>query len=407
MHRRYFIKGLSLLGLIPNAEFDFESTEDKSDRHYWLSLLQKLAEPVLTALANNELKLKMPVEAFQPSERRKYTHLEAFARLLTGISAWIQVETVTNADENKLLSRYKALAQAGLANAVNPQAPDYMNFSEGGQPLVDAAFLAHALIRCPKLWESASATTRAHILKAFRDTRQIKPYPSNWLLFSAMIEIFFLKVGEEHDKMRLDYALRQHEQWYKGDGMYGDGAEFHCDYYNSFVIQPFLHEILQILSPVDNAYDAYSKNHQKIAVRYAAIQERLIGPDGTFPVIGRSMAYRTGAFHHLAHMTLKKQLPEGVSAAQVRSALTAMMKQVFKTPDNFDKNGWLQLGFSGHQPSIAEAYISTGSLYLCSTVLLPLGLPPTDEFWQGAATDWTARKIWKGIDIPTDKALHL
>ena len=32
--------------------------------------------------------------------------------------------------------------------------------------------------------------------------------------------------------------------WYKGDGVYGDGPPFHWDYYNSFVIQPMLLNIL-------------------------------------------------------------------------------------------------------------------------------------------------------------------
>jgi hypothetical protein len=407
MHRRFFIKGLSLWGLLRTPNLSFSPAENLSDRQYWVAMLQKLAEPVLTAVASNELRQRMPVEAAQPEERRKYTHLEAFARLLTGISPWLQLNKADNADENKLLARYLSLASAGLSNAVNPKAADYMNFGEGGQPLVDAAFLAHALIRCPRLWETADAATRANVVAAFRRTRNIKPYPSNWLLFSAMIETFFLKFGEEYDKMRLDYALRQHEQWYKGDGLYGDGAEFHYDYYNSFVIHPFLHEILSGLAPVDSSYETLARNHQKIAVRYSAIQERLIAPDGSFPVVGRSMAYRTGAFHHLAHMALHQQLPEGVTQAQVRSALTAMMKQVFKTPDNFDKNGWLRLGLSGHQPSLAEGYISTGSLYLCSTVLLPLGLPSTDAFWQAPYADWTARKVWKGVNIAADKALHL
>ena len=36
--------------------------------------------------------------------------------------------------------------------------------------------------------------------------------------------------------------------------------------------------------------------------------------------------------------------------------------------------GWLRVGLGGHQPGIAEAYISTGSLYLCTAAFLPLGL---------------------------------
>ena len=44
--------------------------------------------------------------------------------------------------------------------------------------------------------------------------------------------------------------------------------------------------------------------------RYAAIQERLISPEGTFPAIGRSLAYSFGAFHHLAEMALRGNSPK-------------------------------------------------------------------------------------------------
>lgn len=74
-------------------------------------------------------------------------------------------------------------------------------------------------------------------------------------------------------------------------------------------------------------------------------------------------------------------------------------------PGTFDKNGWLQIGFAGHQPSIGERYINTGSLYLCSAVFVALGLPADSEFWAAPAQDWTQRKVWKGVDVPCDKAL--
>jgi hypothetical protein len=76
-----------------------------------------------------------------------------------------------------------------------------------------------------------------------------------------------------------------------------------------------------------------------------------------------------------------------------------------KQPGTFDKNGWLTLGFCGHQPNLAESYISTGSLYLCSAVFLPLGLPANDEFWTGKPEEWTNKKAWKGKIIKIDKAL--
>ena len=52
-----------------------------------------------------------------------------------------------------------------------------------------------------------------------------------------------------------------------------------------------------------------------------------------------------------------------------------------------NEHGWLTIGLSGHQPSLGEPYISTGSLYLCLCGLLPLGLPPDNEFWSSTPVD--------------------
>ena len=51
-----------------------------------------------------------------------------------------------------------------------------------------------------------------------------------------------------------------------------------------------------------------------------------------------------------------------------------LLRRSLEAPDSFDANGWLQIGFCGHQPGVGETYISTGSLYLCAVGLLPLGL---------------------------------
>ena len=80
------------------------------------------------------------------------------------------------------------------------------------------------------------------VISEMSKTSEISPLSNNWLMFSAMIKAFFLDIGEKYD-----YALHQHEKWYKGDGIYGDEPEFHWDYYNSFVIQPMIVNISQIM----------------------------------------------------------------------------------------------------------------------------------------------------------------
>jgi hypothetical protein len=68
----------------------------------------------------------------------------------------------------------------------------------------------------------------------------------------------------------------------------------------------------------------------------------------------------------------------------------------------------LNLGLYGYQPDLAESYINTGSVYLCTTVFLPLGLPETDEFWSSPAMPWTSVKVWSGQNmIGADHALDI
>ncbi len=345
----------------------------------------------------------MPIEAFHNNvaDRAQYTYLEALGRLLAGIAPWLE-----SGSEADLRGKYAELARQSIASAVDPASPDYMNFNKGQQPVVDAAFLALAILRAPtELWEKLDAQTKSQLIEALRSSRVIRPGFNNWLLFSATIEAFFCMAGEPWDAMRVDYAIRQHEEWYKGDGLYGDGPQFHWDYYNSFVIHPMLLSVLETVSKKSNAWDSLHATILARAQRYAAIQERLIAPDGSFPAIGRSLAYRFGAFHLLALVALRQQLPASVKPPQVRTALTAVMRRMIEAPRTFDANSFLTIGFCGHQPSMGEAYISTGSLYLCSVGLLPLGLPASDAFWSAPAQPWTSQKIWGGQDMPLDHAL--
>ena len=112
--------------------------------------------------------------------------------------------------------------------------------------------------------------------------------------------------------------------------------------------------------------------------------ERGISPEGTFPLYGRSIVYRFGAFQLLAQVALERRLAAPLTPPSVRSALTAVLRRSIEAPGTFDEGGWLRPGFAGHQPSLAERYICRGSLYLCCAVFLPLGLPATDPFWAGA-----------------------
>lgn len=402
-----FALGCILLGAV-NARAQAPAS-GASDRQYWCDLTYKIAHPVLNALSKGELRKQMPIEQANSGRNRdKVGHLEAVGRLLCGIAPWLESGESTG-KEGQQRAELTALALKGIRNSVDPASPDYLNWTNefGGQPVVDAAFYAQALLRAPKaLWGGLDEQTREMVIAAMRKTREIIPGFNNWLLFSATIEAFFLHVGAEWDGMRIDYALRQHEQWYKGDGAYGDGPEFHWDYYNSFVIQPMMVDIGKVMLDNKRMKESTYRTFMERSTRYSAILERLISPEGTYPAIGRSLAYRMGAFHSLAQMALLHELPEEVSPAQVRCALTTLMKNQMAAPGTFDDKGWLRIGVYGSQPGVGESYICTGSLYLCSFALLPLGLPASDPFWSAPAAPWTQKKVWSGEAFPIDHALR-
>ncbi|WP_157077415.1 DUF2264 domain-containing protein [Robertmurraya korlensis] len=379
---------------------------NNNDREYWLHSMLKMASPVLLHLKERTLNREMPVEMKEGTNREQFSHLEALSRLLVGMAPWLEKKS-ENSEEERLRIQYCELTRVAIDSGTDPDSPDYMNFSNDYQPIVDTAFLAHAFLRAPnELWEKLNARVKNNVILAMKATRTRKPFFSNWLLFSAIIEAFLYKVGEKDwDPMRIDFAIKQFDQWYLGDGIYSDGPEFHYDYYNSFVIHPMLVDVLETVGEEYRDWLDRKETMIERSKRYAVIQERLISPEGTFPPVGRSIAYRFGVFQTLAHHALRKDLPNDLSPEQVRSALTEVIKRTLEAPGTFTDSGWLTIGFCGHQPEIGEGYISTGSVYLCAAVFLPLGLVESDPFWSNPAGEWTSKRAWSGKDFPIDQCL--
>ncbi|TFF34742.1 DUF2264 domain-containing protein [Mucilaginibacter psychrotolerans] len=401
---------LSLLALSVSSFAQKQTAKAIPTRKLWLNYLDKVARPVLSNLAADQLRLKMPMEVSERTDnkqgRTEAGYLEAFGRTLSGIAPWLQMEG-GDAAEVKLRTQYRDWALKAIGNAVDPKAKDYMQW-KGGQPLVDASFVALGLIRSPWLWQHLDEPVKKQVIDAMMATRGTVPVYSNWILFTGVIEAFFCKYDLPYDPVRVEYAVREFTQhWYVGDGMYSDGMEFHFDYYNSIVIHPNLGAILDVLNEKAKKYGAEQVRETATGQRYAEILERLINTDGSFPATGRSIVYRGGLFTHLANVAYKKQLSATLLPAQVRGALTAVIQKTLAAPQTFNNAGWLNMGLYGKQPGLADFYITTGSLYICMDIFLPLGLPDTDEFWSAADAPWTSVKIWSGQDMPADHALDI
>ena len=389
-----------------------QSRTGTADREIWVKTLVRLADPVLSNLANETLKKEMPYESLAPN-RQRFSYLEAVGRTVCGIAPWLELGE-DDTPEGQLRKKYIELTVKGISNAVNPSSPDYLIFGEPSQPLVDAAFLAEGLLRAPKqLWGNLSPTARKQVVTELKRSRVIKPNESNWLLFASIVEAALQEFTGECDTTRLNYGVRKfRDLWYKGDAQYGDGAEFHLDYYNSFVIHPMYIEALEIITeagkrekignmPGCNFHEAIRR-----AQRFGVILERLISPEGTLPVFGRSITYRTGSLQTLALLAWRNWLPEELSNGQVRAAMTAVIQRMFGDGRNFNTAGFLTLGFNGSQPGISDYYTNNGSLYMASLAFLPLGLSADDPFWTDASQSWTSKKAWEGEEFPKDHSYH-
>jgi rhamnogalacturonyl hydrolase YesR len=382
--------------------------DSSADRQYWVNLITKIAKPVLDNMSEGKLQANMQLEVSPTWDGRdkRVAYMETFGRLMAGLAPWLSLPD-DNSAEGQLRADLREKALRSYKNAVDPDSPDCLLWRGQGQALVDAAYVAESFIRgYQSLWMPLDSLTKQRYIENFKGMRAIDPPYSNWLLFSSTIESFLAKVGADFDEYRVNSAIRKVEEWYVGDGWYADGPDFAFDYYSSYVFHPMYLETLQ--SMIDSRfysrirYRDYYRRALKRAQRFAIVLERFISPEGTIPVFGRSIPYRLATLQPLAMMAWREQLPAGLSYAQVRGALTAVMHRMYDNANNFNEGGYLTIGFCGSQPNIADWYTNNGSLYMTSLAFLPLGLPATHPFWTDAAQPWTQVKAWSGQAFPKD-----
>ncbi len=391
--------------LLANVSAKKKKEAPVSDRQQWAELCYRIAAPVLENMSKGELQKNMPLELSPTWDGRdkRVAYMEAFGRLMAGISPWLALPD-DDTEEGKMRKQLREWSLASYKNAVDPESPDFLLWeTPSSQRLVDAAYLAESFLRAPTAtWDLLDEVTKERYIERFKALRKVRPAYNNWLLFRGLIEAFLMSVGEEADQFVLALVVEKINEWYLSDGWYSDGPELALDYYNAYVMHPMYIEMLETL----NKNRFWTSVGVNLAVkrmqRFNVFIERLISPEGTYPAFGRSVVYRMGAFQTLALAAWRFGLPEGISNGQVRSALTAVMRNMFKVEGNFDDKGFLRLGFVGHQPDLSNYYTNNGSLYMTSLVFMPLGLPETHPFWSDPAEPWTSQKAWSGKPFPID-----
>ena len=356
-----------------------------NNRKEFLARLLKMAAPVLDAASQGKLRQTMTVEQKPGASREPFAGLEAVARLLNGMSAWLESD-ITDPEEKELRDHFAEKARLAITFQVDPYADDFADYTTYHGPfcqiLVDAALLSQGILRAPTtLLDPLSKSSKVNLEKLLKATQNMPPVLSNWLLFSTEVELLLRKItGSCHEHLITQY-LNCVNSWYFGDGWYGDGPHFATDYYNSLIIHPMILDI-------DD-----SSTFLKRAQRHAEVLENLIAPDGTYIATGRSLAYRCGVFHLLSMLCWQRRLPDSIHPSTARDILYAVTEKTL-SPANYRPDGFLNIGICNHDPDQGQGYICTGSLYMASAAFLILGIPAQDDFWTLPSIPWTQKRIW-------------
>ena len=199
--------------------------QTNNHRAYSVEVLTRIARPVLTALAEGRLKKDMPRHDWEQS-RTNFTGLEALGRTIAGIAPWLELGP-DETPEGKQRAEFIELAVKAIANGTDPKSPDFLNFKQAGQPLVDTAFLAQGLLRAPnQLWGRLNETQRSNVVVALKLSRVTRPGENNWLLFSAMVEAALWKFTGECREQPIKYAVGRHLEWYRATALMATAWSF-------------------------------------------------------------------------------------------------------------------------------------------------------------------------------------
>lgn len=378
------------------------------DRAYTLSLMRRIADPVLVAASEKRLLKTIPKRNWELAnqEALETSPEQAFGRTLSGIAPWLALGP-SESEEGKLRARYIQLAVKGLINACDPNGPDYLFAKPSRQRVVDVAYIAYPLLVAKEqLWTPLSDEQKAHVIEALKSHRKFTAPENNWKLFKAITECAIWEFTGECEKSCVEIAVGKHMEWYLGDGTYGDGKSYHWDYYNGYVIQPLLLETLRVAQEKGDPLGNLLAKSLDRGQRYAEVLEHLISPEGTFPVLGRSSTYRFAVFQPIGYLGFRGHWPKSLSPGATRAALTAVIRRMGEAPGTFDADGWLNAGVVGNQVASRDGYNSTGALYMCVHGFSHLGMPPEAPFWSEPATAWFQQRVWSGQAIPNQHALQ-
>lgn len=351
-------------------------------RIHWINSLERVARPVLTALAQQELRQRIPLHTDCKSRELILT-LEAPARILAGIAPWLALKYISPG-EKVVQQEYAYLARVAIDSVTDPVSKDYadVNKKHATTTLVNAALLSQAICRAPdELWHRLDTRVQKNLVSILEAAKKQFSGEATLLPFAAMIEIALSIAGANADRDIVNGALRQADNWNMNNVKFNMSVQ-NSGFCSSLVVLPMFLDIAEYAGKHISGVKSLQKKIYKQAVDsldkvspklFAALDDRNSITE---------LAYHYGVFQLPAQMALKQRLPRRLSPSWVHDQLTAMiLRTTAQHADIFTNDGWFNPGLHSHQDFGEKNFSTVGSLYLWTTCLLPLGLPESDPFW--------------------------
>ncbi|MEV0648160.1 DUF2264 domain-containing protein [Phytomonospora sp. NPDC050363] len=244
------------------------------------------------------------------------------------------------------------------------------------QPIVEAANIAWALhLTGDHVWGRLDQAGKEQVAQWLAHHASKVAWSNNWLLFTAVIEAFLASKGIDTSAYDSTADVRRVESWHLGEGWYTDGVRRNIDYYNAWVIHPFLWAWYEMVG--DRDPDAKWLWENRLG-RYLETYPRLFGGNGSPLIQGRSLTYRTAT---LAPVWLGALTGRGhLSPGATRRLASGTLK--YFTDHGAGVEGPLSLGWRGEQfLPVTQYYSGPGSPYFAGMGFMGLALPADHPVW--------------------------
>ncbi|MBT3274943.1 MAG: DUF2264 domain-containing protein, partial [Spirochaetales bacterium] len=268
----------------------------------------------------------------------------------------------------------------GIMHGTDPKHPEYWGgIRSFSQTIVEGAALALNMYFSKRLvWDALSVSEQRNAAEYLLAVARCKTYRNNWMLFRAIIYAVLKAFGKPHDEGAMNRLAGRSADLYVANGWYSDGRERSFDYYNAWVMHPYLLFWCDINPDTKPDFFAMCKERMNIFTSHLM---HFFAADGSYPAYGRSLIYRTGVVS--AFSAAEYFACSALSPGEARRICSGNLKYFWER-GAIEEEGYFTLGYHSSLPEVAEYYSCHQSPLWAAKAWWSFLFTKEHPFWQSA-----------------------